>query len=548
MLKKIKAEIYSISELKDRAEYSYQEACSLEESPEEAKVYYEYLLELTQNTSLWEYQALALKWLGTYYYRKSHLDLAIDHTHKAMQFYEKNDNIDLWIGCKLNLAVYYNALGCKDKSKQFYYEILQKSPSDILTQCNLAGLLIDEKDYPQAEELLIKALHEATQTNHTLYRIEASTNLSQLYNEKNQPEKAIEYLNSIQHLFLGKENNREKAFALLNEATAYKLLGNYTKTEQLLRQCLDLADSIDNDEVRWFTYHACIDLYDLTQNYAKEKDFLLKLIKLNEKLYSTKTQQKIAELEANIEVEKRLSIANQMMEKSARLSTIGVMAAGITHEINQPLNAIMIDAEALLYKNETDNILPEGYLNRLNYIVEAAHRIEQIIKHIRSFWVKSEFIEKQPFQVNQVIIQTLHLVEQQIKSHGIFLHLDLTSQNPQVYGNAINLQQVIINLIVNSIHALDDADTDEKQILISSETDAEHCLITFKDTGNGIVPELLDHLFDPFVTTKKPDKGTGLGLALVHNFIKDLQGNIEYDDSQKGAVFNITLPLHRSNK
>ena len=231
-------------------------------------------------------------------------------------------------------------------------------------------------------------------------------------------------------------------------------------------------------------------------------------------------------------------------EKTIRMASLGVMASGITHEINQPLNAIMIDAQAMLYKDDQEKILPLGYRDRIEYIIQATDRITNIVNHIRFYWSHKNSIARQDLNVNEVISTAAGYLEQQLKSHQIILKLIFIPEHLAVYGSQISLEQIIINLITNSIQALDNIERKEKRIVISTASKDGFAVIHIDDNGNGIPPEIAENIFDPFVTSKEVGYGSGLGLTLVQNFSKDLNAQITHSENKFGGCrFTIKVPL-----
>ncbi len=260
---------------------------------------------------------------------------------------------------------------------------------------------------------------------------------------------------------------------------------------------------------------------------------------------------------ARINAEKKTAESVQLLENSSRLASIGVMAAGITHEINQPLNAIKVSADSILFQNKRmPGMYPEILINKLNNISLATNRIDDIIKHMKSFWTPSEKSHDSRFEIHEAICQAISIMQKQMTMNNIVLKLsflkqfnlnfnnnDLLSVPMYIKGNRIHFEQIIINLLVNSYHSLEKVSNKEKCIKIDTEILSDYYLIRITDNGIGLPDNFEDKLFDPFFSTKKPGKGMGLGLAIVKFFIDNFKGNISaYNRTdESGACFELSF-------
>jgi two-component system, NtrC family, sensor kinase len=216
--------------------------------------------------------------------------------------------------------------------------------------------------------------------------------------------------------------------------------------------------------------------------------------------------------------------------RTAQLAAIGELAAGVAHEVNNPITGIINFAQLLLDDSEK-NSLQEELLTR---IINEGERIASIIKNLLSF-AREGNQENEPIDMIRVIEATLSLVEHQFKKDGIQISTDF-SQNPcPLYGNFRQLQQVILNLLSNSRFALNErypTTSPDKIILISCQPVAAAdgntwIQTTIRDMGTGIPQGILDRLFDPFFTTKPAGQGTGLGLSISFGIIQDHGGTIK---------------------
>ncbi len=251
---------------------------------------------------------------------------------------------------------------------------------------------------------------------------------------------------------------------------------------------------------------------------------------------------------ASLEAEKKHTEAVRITEQASRLASIGVMAAGITHEINQPLNSIGVTAESVLYWMKHNQIdLPGKFSEKIEEISDHVDRIDSIIKHMREFWVTPTQIIEDEFDLNEAVRNSLSLIEKQISSHGISLELFMKVTALPVAGNRILLEQSVINLVVNSIHAHDESMSDDKKIEVITRKSGTSVILEVRDNAAGLPEGADEELFDPFYSTRKPGEGMGLGLAIAKRFISNLGGSIQADNNNNGggAAFTIKLPLAR---
>jgi C4-dicarboxylate-specific signal transduction histidine kinase len=228
---------------------------------------------------------------------------------------------------------------------------------------------------------------------------------------------------------------------------------------------------------------------------------------------------------------------------AARVSTLGELATSIAHEVNQPLSAILTNAEVSLRWLAQDRPnLPKVKL-LTERIAASARRASEIIDRIRQAAFKHE-PRQTSLELRAMIEEALTFVRHDIDAKGITLVLKLDHQLPAVSGDRVQLQQVIVNLLVNSIHAIDHAAADRREIRLGAARRPAGVTIWIHDSGPGIAAEHLASVFDRFFTTK--DSGIGIGLAICQSIIADHGGGISAANHEEGgAIFHIVLPLER---
>jgi two-component system, NtrC family, sensor kinase len=230
------------------------------------------------------------------------------------------------------------------------------------------------------------------------------------------------------------------------------------------------------------------------------------------------------------ELERRLVQAD-------KLSSIGLLAAGVAHEVNTPLAVISTYAQMLAKQISED----EQKSKLLDKIAKQTFRASEIVNSLLSFSRTSptEFVE---VDVSKVIHETLNLVEHQLKKSGVEVKLEAPANMPTVKGNAGKLQQVFLNLFLNARDAMDSGGT----LAVHVWSEEGFARIDVADTGQGIAPEHLERIYDPFFTTKAARKGTGLGLSVTYGIVREHGGSIEVESRiGAGSRFRVELPLAR---
>lgn len=250
-------------------------------------------------------------------------------------------------------------------------------------------------------------------------------------------------------------------------------------------------------------------------------------------------------MNARLEAEQKNAEAMRMLEESSLLASIGVLSAGITHEINQPLNAIKITADSVLYwQKRNPEVLPEMFVRKINTISKETSRIDSIIKHMRTFYDEPNVVLNETIDMVEGVKRSLSLVKRQVGDHSIELIEELPNSSLPVCANYVQFEQIVVNLIVNAIHSLDQVQKDNKKIKINIYEDATHGVLEIHDNGEGIDNSIREKIYDPLFTTKASENGSGLGMAIVKLFIDRFQGEISnYNNDEGGASFILRFKL-----
>ncbi|AJE03096.1 two-component system sensor histidine kinase NtrB [Geobacter pickeringii] len=240
--------------------------------------------------------------------------------------------------------------------------------------------------------------------------------------------------------------------------------------------------------------------------------------------------------------EKRLSELQLM--QAEKMSSIGMLAAGVAHEINNPLNSVAGYAEALLRRLRDTPELTEDprladFRKYLEVIIRESYRCKGIIDSLLSFSRKSDG-SVGDVDVNLLLREVLQLVIHKSRFDRIEIQESLDEGLPLIKGDAAGLRQVFLNLAMNALQSIEGAG----QVEIITHCNGESVSATISDTGCGIPPAMLDQIWDPFFTTKDVGKGLGLGLAVSYNIIKKHGGEIRVESTEgKGSKFTVRLPI-----
>jgi len=234
----------------------------------------------------------------------------------------------------------------------------------------------------------------------------------------------------------------------------------------------------------------------------------------------------------------QLQSMHQRLVKTEKLTALGQMAAGVAHEINNPLGGILLYSSLVLEDIPADS--PER--DNIQKIIYQANRCKEIVQSLLEF-SRTPTGEMAPLNINEVINTSLKLVKDQAMFHGIEIESSFAENLPEVMGDRSRMEEVFLNLFINA----SDAMAGKGKMTIKTMLNKDDCvIISISDTGKGIVKEHLPHIFEPFYTTKEPGKGIGLGLSIVYGIIQKHKGTIDAESEPgRGTTFIISLPAHK---
>jgi PAS domain S-box-containing protein len=251
----------------------------------------------------------------------------------------------------------------------------------------------------------------------------------------------------------------------------------------------------------------------------------------------------VLDLTERKQVEGALRDAQANLAHVMRVTTLGELAASIAHEVNQPLAAVIANAEACL--RWLDRSTPDLNAARrsLEWIIDDGNRASEVIRRIRALAKKTD-LERVPLDVNEVVWEVIALVRGELIGHQVSVRTEFAPVLPMILGDRVQLQQVIINLVVNGIEAMQPVTDRSRELTIRScQDDTQQVLVSVTDCGVGIAAENADRLFDAFFTTKAG--GMGMGLSICRSIIDAHGGRLwAAPNLPHGATFQFALPLN----
>ncbi len=242
----------------------------------------------------------------------------------------------------------------------------------------------------------------------------------------------------------------------------------------------------------------------------------------------------------------------QQLIQAGKMATLGEMATGVAHELNQPLSVIKTASNFISRKLKKNEPIDKDILNTLSEEIEShVDRAAKITNHMRLFGRKSDF-SKEPVNINDAIRRSFDIFSQQLKLREIDVQWDLDENLPPIVADPVRLEQVFINLLINARDSIvirsEKKEDHKKQILITTSANGNVVTASISDTGTGVPDDLRNKIFEPFFTTKKVGEGTGLGLSISYGIIRESGGDISVKnnpDPPGGAAFIIRFQLDK---
>jgi PAS domain S-box-containing protein len=247
-----------------------------------------------------------------------------------------------------------------------------------------------------------------------------------------------------------------------------------------------------------------------------------------------------------VQASEGLREAQTELARVNRVTTMGQLAASIAHEVNQPIAAAVTNADAGLrwLAARPPNI--EEVRNAFDLIIKAGKQAGEVTGRISAL-IKKVPPRKATLDINETILDTIALTRGEMQRHGISLHTELMKDLPAIWGDRVQLQQVVLNLIMNAIEAMTEVSQGSRELRIDSTMSApDGVIVAVRDSGPGLKAEIVDHLFDPFYTTKQT--GLGMGLSICRSIAERHGGRLWASaNAPRGAVFQFVIPLDQAD-
>jgi two-component system, NtrC family, sensor kinase len=256
-------------------------------------------------------------------------------------------------------------------------------------------------------------------------------------------------------------------------------------------------------------------------------------------------------LESKVEQRTRqLEDAHRKLMATDRLASLGQLAASVAHEINNPLYSILNLTTLMQRILKADGIPPDRlpeFTKYLSQVVNETTRVGRIVTDLLAFSRRSR-AQKTKADVNEIVSTTLSLLDHKLNMMDVKLELNLDPDLPNIVCDSSQIQQVVINLVMNAAESIHEKTTRQVDIFTRHDTHRDGIILEFRDTGEGMPPELIAKIFAPFFTTKTEGKGIGLGLAVVYGIVQAHKGDIDVKSTLgEGTVFSVFLPTRQED-
>jgi len=533
--------------------------------------------------------------LGNVFYLNEQYEQAINHYRDAESLYLQADDELRAMQMRANLAVVYNELKDFDSALKMhlatlkYFETSGQDGETAKTLNNIGNLYQAKNDYPTAIDYYRRSLQIKEKLGDTEGMAVTYNNIGELQFKSGEfadaakaTEKSLACSKKLANRQLLTNNYRQlaKIYATLGDfRKAYQTQGEYLKLDSELysKESRDVMAEMmaryDAEEKAQVISQLRTESQLQKQHISRQLRDKLRLISVlvvlalfilillyfyRQKMREVGKRKAIqAELESlNQELEQRIKLEmekydkqQQIIVQKSKLEALGKLAAGIAHEINQPLSALTMSLDNLQNRSGSGTVTEPYIARKCQNMQEDIQRIRLIIDNVRQFSRDQQGSVIEQIEVNSVIGSALDLYQKTLQKAGIRLETHLESKPLYTVGNRFKLEQVILNMLSNAKDAIEENQPEGKRqglVKLTTQDDGEMIRICVEDNGKGIDESYLDRIFDPFYTTKEPDKGTGLGLSISFGIIQEMFGSIVAARNAKGGMtMTINIPLLR---
>ncbi len=484
--------------------------------------------------------------VGAIYFSLGQHDLAYEFYHEALNLYRELDDVSGISSALINLG---NAIRRKDRFDEtiaYYNEArsIVESQNDLFKLStillNIGSLYDDENRMREALDYYQRALSIKREFGHKKDLTTALVNVGRMQLELGHVDEAL--INAQEGLQIARSTALQRLIMQCHHLLAriFEKKGEYQLANENLSQYVELRDDVYNEETQQ-------KIAEVQMKYeVEQKEREAELAKKDAEIYRLKT----VELEERVQQElKRHQEQQQIIVQKSKLESLGQLAAGIAHEVNQPLTRISMGLDNILFTDRRGKLTNDFTVMKAKQFLEDTERIKLIIDHIKTFSRDQQLTTWEKVNLNNIVQNSLLLFNEQYRKHGVTVELELAEPLPTVIGHPFRLEQVLLNLIANARDAVDEqktkTDDPDYKRTIAIRTRNENNLVIFEveDNGTGIEEGFRDKVFEPFFTRKKDGKGTGLGLPVCYGIIKDLEGDITIDSEPgRGTRMTVSLP------
>ncbi len=519
--------------------------------------------------------------IGNVYKNLGDYHLALDNYRKALDLLDEDDDkTTLW----RNIGEIHLYLEEYNKSLEYflllYDELVERKDqlgiSEVLNR--MAGTFYLNKDLKQSKELFEEALNLQIKLNDHLGASMSFLNLAKIAKDNKNYEEAINKFRKSLKLAEVINNKTVLRTIYYELSLIYKEKKDYKKAYEYQVLYSDISDFLSQEQkAEEFTNTLVVhDLEKKTQEndilQAKNENYRLRLEKENlskwrlsfgftilvililvfiiyYRYYLKRVENRNLELRIKEALQKQEE-QQQIIVHQSSLSSLGELAAGIAHEINQPIQNISLSAEGIKFELLEENPDEKFLKQSVNEIFEDIVRVREIVDHIRVFSSGQKESVFESFSVSDCVESAISMIQRQYQNHNIKLSLQLDTHVPEVLGNPHKVEQVIHNLLSNARDAVEErSEKDEnfsKEISIKTGVEDNQVYIEVRDNGIGIPQDKKTDIFLPFITSKQLGKGTGLGLSISYSLINEMKGRIEVKSRvMDGTSMKVVLPIQK---
>ena len=569
---------------------------------DDALGYYQRSLRLAEQIHSDEAIARAVNNIGVIHYMWGEYDESLQSYARALEIRERmEDKFGIAVGHNNLGNVYYaaerydEALGHLNEAFDLYTEVGNERLANS-TLNNIGLLHYRTKRYDEAMETFERALAIAERIGDQPGIALSLNNIGLVHEARGRPRESLDYYHRSLRVREAIGDRQGAASCLQSIGQAYAALGEFGRALDFQRRALAIAEALNIREIQRDTHLGLSETYERMGDYRLALEAYKNYQKANAELFDDETGKRLAELQARYEVEKKdraievlvkdqelqrtirnavvtvsvlllilavslyigyrhkaranleIRKAQEEREKAARaelahvsrVATLGELSAVLAHELNQPLTAILANAQAtrrLLASGRAEG----GELDEaLADIVSASGHASEIIKKLRGLLRRGDDT-REPMDVNETIRGIESFAAADARRHGAALKLDLDNGLPEVLGDRVQVQQVILNLVRNGAEAVRDNRPDDRTVVVATSRDDSVVVVAVRDAGPAVDERQLERMFEPFFTTKS--EGLGMGLPICQTIIESHGGHLWASrNPDRGMTVRFTLP------